>query len=142
MLWLLLKKPEAVRLAKTADVVELKCRIMLYDLTELKSYSNGDKEFEADMFQTFLDQAPGFLSQIDTYLSQNNISEAGKIAHKFKSSVGIFGMESIRKGLEELENSCRINSEHDHLVELFGSVKRLVYEVVPQIERERQRCFG
>lgn len=123
-------------------MVELKCSVMLYDLTELRSYSNGDKEFEADMFQTFLDQAPDFLSQIQTFLVQNNISEAGKTAHKFKSSVGIFGMETIRKGLEELENSCRITAEYDHLQELFENIRTLVNEVIPLIDRERQRCFA
>lgn len=115
---------------------------MLYDLTELRSYSNGDKEFEADMFQTFLDQAPDFLSQIQTFLVQKNISEAGKTAHKFKSSVGIFGMETIRKGLEELENSCRITADYDHLQELFENIRTLVNEVIPLIDRERQRCFA
>jgi HPt (histidine-containing phosphotransfer) domain-containing protein len=113
---------------------------MLYDLTELKSYSNGDKEFEADMFQTFLDQTPEFLKQMDFYLLQNNIVEVGKIAHKFKSSVGIFGMESIRKNLELIENACRINSERAKIDELHNKLKNQVTEVLPLIEQEKVRC--
>lgn len=94
------------------------------------------------MFQTFLDQAPDFLNQIEVYLSQNNISEAGKVAHKFKSSVGIFGMEAIRKNLENLENSCRVSTEKAELTEMFLKVRSLTYEVIPLIERERQKCFA
>lgn len=115
---------------------------MLYDLTELRSYSNGDKEFEADMFKTFLDQAPEFLGQLELYVAQNNISEAGKVAHKFKSSVGIFGMEEIRKNLEYFENSCRITAEVTQLVTALQKIKDLVLEVIPLIENERRNCFS
>lgn len=114
---------------------------MLYDLTELRSYSNGDKEFELDMFQTFLDQTTEFMAQIDGFMDQNNMLEAGKVAHKFKSSVGIFGMESIRRNLELMESSCRVHTERERIEEIYQNVKELVLQVVPQIEAEKLACL-
>jgi HPt (histidine-containing phosphotransfer) domain-containing protein len=114
---------------------------MLYDLTELRSYSNGDKDFELDMFQTFLDQTSEFLTQLDGFMLHNNTLEVGKVAHKFKSSVGIFGMESIRKNLELLENACRIHAERESVEAIYETVKEQVLQVIPQIEAEKLICL-
>ena len=119
----------------------LNYRDMLYDLTELKIYSNGDKEFEADMFQTFLNQTSEFLSKIEYYLLQNNMVEIGRIAHKFKSSVSIFGMAAIRQNLDFIEDACRKNADKDHIEKIYNALKVQIMQVVPQIKAEKKLCL-
>jgi HPt (histidine-containing phosphotransfer) domain-containing protein len=114
---------------------------MLYDLTELRTYSNGDKAFEADMFQTFLDQIPEFLSNMERFLSQDNMVEAGRAAHKLKSAAGFFGMESIHKMLQLIESSCKENTDKSKIAEYYTEIKTLVLQVIPLIEEEKRLCL-
>ena len=119
----------------------LNYRDMLYDLTELKIYSNGDKEFEADMFQTFLNQTSEFLSKTEYYLLQNNMVEIGRIANKFKSSVSIFGMAAIRQNLDFIEDACIKNADRDHIEKIYNALKVQIMQVVPQIKAEKKLCL-
>lgn len=114
---------------------------MLYDFSVLHMYSNGDKEFEADMIQTFLEQAPDVLSEMENKFNQNNATEAGKIAHKFKSSVAIFGMDEIFNTLQLIEDSCRENKDNSTIANQYAELKTLVQQVIPKIEEEKKLCL-
>ena len=132
------QQSKALTLAKNK---RLNLSNMLYDISVLHMYSNGDKEFEADMIQTFLDQAPDVLSEIEHHFNHNNATEVGKIAHKFKSSVALFGMDEIFNTLQLIENSCRDNNDSAIIADQYAELKILVKQVIPKIEEEKKLCL-
>lgn len=111
---------------------------MLYDLTELRSYSRGDKEFEVDLIQTFLDQTPELLSSMEYHLYKENIVELGRVAHKFKSSVGFFGMVGIKNTLQNIESACMNNAQKSDIAAHCAELKEQLMVVIPQIEEEKK----
>ena len=100
---------------------------MMYDLSLLKTYSKGDADFELDMIQTFLDEAPAYRSEMAQFLKEKKIKEAGLLAHKFKSSVDIFGMSDLRLLLDSFEKNCSQNISSE---ELMVKISLMVEELI------------
>lgn len=113
---------------------------MLYDLSGLHRYSRGDRSFESDMLQTFLDQVSMFINQVNGLMACNRLVEVGRATHKFRSSISFFGMETIRAELELLENCCNEDGRQEYAMKLYFSVKTQLQQVIPKIEKERRRC--
>lgn len=113
---------------------------MLYDLSGLHRYSKGDRNFESDLLQTFLDQASMFISQVNGLMACNGLVEVGRAAHKFRSSISFFGMGTIYASLVQLESCCNDAGRQERIIELYFSVKTQLLQVIPEIERERRRC--
>lgn len=110
---------------------------MMYDLSLLKTYSKGDVDFELDMIQTFLDEAPVYSSEMATFLNEKKIKEAGLLAHKFKSSVDIFGMSDLRLLLDDLEKNCSKNIPSE---ELMFKISLMVEELILIMQDKKTRC--
>lgn len=72
-------------------------------LEQLETVSFGDKDFKKELIEIFLEQIPGFISNMNLFYSQGKIDELAKEAHTAKSSVLIFGMEKTGKSLKEIQ---------------------------------------
>jgi HPt (histidine-containing phosphotransfer) domain-containing protein len=111
---------------------------MLYDLSELKEYSRGDSEFELDMIQTFIDEAAEYKNSIQNSFHNNEISVVATWAHKFKSSVGVFGMIQLRALLDEIEKKCISQACYDDLNNLLGDLDRSVQDLISLMTLEKE----
>lgn len=109
---------------------------MMYDLSLLKTYSKGDADFELDMIQTFLEEAPVYSGEMATFLKARRIKEAGLLAHKFKSSVDIFGMSDLRLLLDDFEKNCSKNIPSE---ELMLKISLMVEELIVIMYDEKTR---
>jgi len=61
------------------------------DLTYLNEISGGDKEFIAEMIETFLEETPKDIAELEKLLATENWAGIGLVAHKLKSSIKMFG---------------------------------------------------
>lgn len=73
------------------------------DLTYLAEYSGGDIEFEKEIITLFLKDGPAMLADLQKAFEDRNRDIIKGIAHKMKSSVSVFGMESILNILSKIE---------------------------------------
>jgi len=85
------------------------------DLTYLNEISGGDEEFIVDMIETFLEETPKDVDDMKTQLEGQNWSELGKVAHKLKSSIKMFGFETLKNQVLFLEQSGKSGDNIDVL---------------------------
>ena len=87
------------------------------DLTYLREISDGDQEFINDMIQTFLEETPKDIELMRAELARANWAELSKVAHKMKSSIKMFGFETLKNQVLFLEQSGKKNENTDVLPE-------------------------
>lgn len=72
-------------------------------------------EFRVEMIQTFLDETPKDMAQMESMAQAGNWSEVGKSAHKMKSSIKMFGLESLKNQAVEIEQCGKAGTGLDVL---------------------------
>ena len=85
---------------KTKELVEP-------DLSYLAALSEGDKEFEAEMIQTYLDEIPDHILRIEEALSQSDWKKLMENLHSLKSKLSIMGFQDLYKKVAKLEANCK-----------------------------------
>ncbi len=85
------------------------------DLSYLNEISGGDEDFIKEMIETFLEETPKDLNDIEAHLSTQNWAELGKTAHKMKSSIKMFGFESLKNKALFIEQSGKKGENIDVL---------------------------
>jgi len=85
------------------------------DLTYLNEISGGDEEFIKDMIETFLEETPSDAEAMANELKNENWTELGKVAHKLKSSIKMFGFNTLKDQVLFLEQSGKTQSNVDAL---------------------------
>ena len=61
----------------------------------IQELANGNKAFEEEMTRLFLEQVPKDILELDRYLQEKDLSKTKAQIHKLKSSLEIFGLQSI-----------------------------------------------
>ena len=80
-------------------------------LSYLHQLSGNDKDFEREILNQFLTQAPAELLQLEDSVKQNNFDAVRRIAHSLKSTVGYVGLaEELHPHLEEIEKDAVIQN--------------------------------
>lgn len=87
------------------------------DLTYLREISDGDQDFINDMIETFLEETPNDIEQMKVELNASNWLGLSKVAHKMKSSIKMFGFETLKNQVLFLEQSGKKNENIDVLPE-------------------------
>ena len=85
------------------------------DLSYLEEISGGDAEFIQDMIETFLEETPKDLNEMKVKCHDKNWVEVGKLAHKLKSSIKMFGFESLKNAAVQLEKDGKDLSAVDSI---------------------------
>jgi len=65
----------------------------LVDLTYLNDISDNNKEFEREMIDLFIQQAPAELENIEEAIRESNHAVIKEVAHKLKSSYSMLGVQ-------------------------------------------------
>jgi HPt (histidine-containing phosphotransfer) domain-containing protein len=73
------------------------------NLNYLDEIAAGDENFKKDLVKIFLQQLPGFISNMKKFHAENDLSSLAREAHTAKSSVLIFGMEDTGAGLKKIQ---------------------------------------
>ena len=71
--------------------------------------SVGD-DFIGELVQTFLEEAPLMLDEIQTAVSAGEVEGFRRAAHSLKSNANTFGATSLAELAKELENMARENN--------------------------------
>ena len=65
--------------------------------------TDGDEEMKQSIIDSFLEEFPQLLSELEICIANKNIEEIGKICHKMKSPIALFGMSKLLEDVIYLE---------------------------------------
>jgi hypothetical protein len=92
---------------------------MLYDLSELRLFSRGDATFELDMIETFLEEAADYGRIMREGYAAGDYAIVGATAHRFKSSVNVFGMKPLHVILNDMELASKTGHDESLMARLM-----------------------
>jgi HPt (histidine-containing phosphotransfer) domain-containing protein len=110
-------------------------RIMITDLSYLKTMSGGDAIFIAEMIGLFREQIGEYAEQMPQLLREKEYDGLSKLAHKAKSSVAVMGMTGVAdllKELEKLANEGKETDRYEGMVKEFLEKSWLAVEELEQ----------
>lgn len=89
----------------------------------------GSVETAILVLDEFVNQAQSDIESIRKALENENLSDAGKVAHSLKGSSGVLGAEVFRSIAADLEMACR------------GGKQEESQTLFDQLTRETKRCL-
>jgi HPt (histidine-containing phosphotransfer) domain-containing protein len=105
---------------------------------ELVRTTGGDKDFLADLLQTFFDDTPKELAVMRQSILHNRVEEFRRAAHSLKSNSATFGatrLSGMFRELEEMGKSGDLEGAEERLARAEAEYGR----VRPLLEAERAR---
>ncbi len=108
---------------------------MITDLTYLKSMSGENPEIIKEMIVIFIEQAEGYISDIQKNFDEKNYMALGKLAHKAKSSISIMGMNDLAADMKTLELLTKEGKEEENYA---GFVKKFVTQTQQAIDELKE----
>ncbi len=97
-----------------------------YDLAFLKKVAGDDESFIIDMLETFRSTAPGIVSKMEEYLSQQHFEALGREVHRFIPGITFLGVKDLEEDLVAIEEFTKNNQHLDRLPELVVRVQQNV----------------
>jgi HPt (histidine-containing phosphotransfer) domain-containing protein len=98
------------------------------DIQRALKQLDGDRELFDRALATFLDNIPRILSDLESAISDGNVSQSHLVAHSLKGAASNICAEAMRSAAQTLEQMCQQNSLADANVvfeELLKHVDRL-----------------
>lgn len=91
----------------------------IVNLSYLVESSLNDEEYVKMMIDMYIKNTPEYLSKFKTLQEQNDLDELKRLAHKFKASVTIMGIESATVIIETLEKNISENKDLGKIPEMI-----------------------
>ena len=86
-----------------SDLTDMPANLDPLALERLQEMAGGDAGFLAEMFRTFLADAPGMLAEMRQSLEQGDAATLRRVAHSLKSNSADFGARTLSDLCRELE---------------------------------------
>ncbi len=102
----------------------------IVDRNRLADLSRGDAEFEREVLQIFLADAPEMLDDLEAAIADNNIEEVLRLAHKLKGTSGMAAVGEMEALAEAMEHEAR-EGDISNAPKLLDRLRSLL----PQVRR-------
>lgn len=99
-----------------------------YDLSYLMDHAAGDREFMLDMINTFLDETPVKIEQLDTAISQQDYQKIKSDSHGIKGLFFTLGITRAGDLIKEIENLAESRAQLESIRERYEELKNLYLE--------------
>ena len=102
----------------------------------LEELYGDDKEYAADMFQTFLlDVLPDFAT-LEPLINQQEWENLGKLVHKLKPTLGMVGLTDLEKMMVDFETKVKETPEIETLLTVWKDIYANIHNSIPTIKNE------
>lgn len=105
----------------------------MIDQTIFADFTGGDKEFELDLINTFIEESIEYSSLFASYYVEENLDALSKLAHKLKSSTDVFGLTQFRNMLFELEMGSKKALDKEEITEQYCTVIATFDDVIKEM---------
>lgn len=110
---------------------------LLYDLSYIEKLSLGNQEFIQQLVDLFVETVPEHIEKIEKALSNSDLVEMGREAHKLKSTISSIQVPSVIDRVKEIEAIGKSGVHHPQLDELVKEVKQILLKTVDQIKQRQ-----
>ncbi|WP_421943075.1 Hpt domain-containing protein [Pedobacter sp.] len=107
------------------------------DLSYLIEMVGHDPEFMIEIFETFSEQTPFYLAELEDAVHQQNWKKVADCAHKIKPTFTYVGRTDVREFVHTIERSARELVELDKLPDLVKELHALLEKIYIQIEHSK-----
>lgn len=98
------------------------------NLSYLIESSLNDEEYVKMMIEMYIKNTPDYLQNLQNLLQQNELEELKRLAHKFKASITIMGIDEATVLIESLEKNIANNTNLDQLGTIVQNIDRICKE--------------
>lgn len=105
------------------------------DLTFLNEISDGDKAFIDDVLQTFLEEMPKDMAQMETGVQTTDIILIGKMAHKTKSTLQTLGLYDLKELAFKIEQTAKSEPSNSEVIVWANDFIKHINLVYPNIHK-------
>ena len=100
---------------------------------QLENISSGDKSFEKELIEIFLEQIPVFILNMKNFFNNKEFNSLAKEAHTAKSSALIFGLTVTGDALKTIQLQAE-KGESDNLPLLLNKVEAELLDAAKQLQ--------
>jgi HPt (histidine-containing phosphotransfer) domain-containing protein len=122
--------------ASERSIIKKEPSIKLFNLKELKSISNNNKEFMREMIALFIQESTDAIKKIKDAQTQSEYITIKKIIHKIKPSIQVMGILSITKQIKQIEETSDKNIDKNLFNQLTNTILTVLKEAIDQIKDE------
>ena len=108
---------------------------LLYDLSYLEELSGGNQEFIQELVNLFIETVPEHVEKIEKALTNGDLAEIGREAHKLKSTISSIQVHSVIEKVKQIEAIGKSGNHHPQLALLVKEAKQILLEAVDQIKQ-------
>ncbi len=109
-------------------------RAELYDLTQLREMSRGNREFVTKMLNIFIDTAQKLVMEFNDAFQIEDIDSIKRIAHKLKPSLANLGIHSLKNTIRDLEFFDPLVNSNAKLFEGVSYTTEVINAVVDSLK--------
>jgi len=104
------------------------------DLSYLKEMVGHNPEFMIEVFDTFIEQTPFYLAELEDALSSENWDNVGNCAHKIKPTFSYVGRSDVKDFVQSIEDNARNQIAVEQIPADVECLKALLVEIYAQLE--------
>jgi CheY-like chemotaxis protein len=108
----------------------------LYDLSMVRSVSEGDGAFIKKMVALFIKTVPPNVQELSKALEEENWDQVRKMAHKLKSTIDSMGVIAIREDIRTVESNAKELKSLDQIPALVRKIETVIDQCIEQLQLE------
>jgi signal transduction histidine kinase/DNA-binding response OmpR family regulator len=87
----------------------------------LKELSDNVLEFETEIVESFLNEIPLQLKELEDFINKKNFEEIRKACHKIKSPISYFGLKNMKDKLISIEDFSKMVEKNESILKVIYS---------------------
>ena len=105
----------------------------LYDLKAIRELADGDEDFVSTMVNMFKEESSKMVDEMKQAVSNRNIDQVGKVAHKLKPTIDQFEITSLKeevRAIEQFDREGSINALSEKVNKFAEKLNAIAEEMV------------
>lgn len=107
------------------------------DLSYLSEMVGHDPVFMIEIFDTFINQTPFYIAELEDALSNENWVKVANCAHKIKPTFTYIGRNDVRDMVQSIEQNARDENTTDKISILVNDLKVILQKIYLQLEEAK-----
>jgi HPt (histidine-containing phosphotransfer) domain-containing protein len=108
----------------------------LYKIDAISAMLDNDENEIKGLAEMFVELVPGMMNDLDTAIQKEDWHEAGLQAHKLKSTIKIWQIESLYDDILFVEQHGKAMDEHVAIVEKNTNIQKVLAQVVSELKAD------
>jgi CheY-like chemotaxis protein/HPt (histidine-containing phosphotransfer) domain-containing protein len=111
----------------------------LCDLSLLKDRAAGDTDFMKEILESYIQEMPLYIAEMELFLDKKNWQEVSKQAHKMKSPIALMGAIQLKELFAKIEMEAIVNNDKEILTRQIRTAQKQCLGTVDELKDELQK---